>query len=422
VQALEAMGPGDRVANALVSYVAYAWKTLWPSRLAAFYPLATGLPVWEVAAAAIAVIGLTAGAVLALRQAPWAAMGWLWFAGTLVPVIGLVQVGAQGMADRYAYVPIIGLLVAAVWGADVLRQRLAARVPAAAVAGITFAVLAVLSALTVRQISTWRDQETLFGHALEVSGDDVRIRGLLAQGLRSEGKPDQALPHAEAAVRLAPWSGRAWLNLGLVLRDLGRPGEAHEALSRAVELAPDLPLAWTFLGQTAAELGRADEAERALRRATALAPDDAHSWNELGLLLAASRRDDEARAAYRSAVAANPRSAPAWTNLAILAQRTGRVDEAEEAFTAAARAEPANPVFWRNLGVFEAMAGRPVAAARALREALARGPATVDLLRRLAAAELDAGDRGAAIATAARLDALAPGAGDAIRARAGAGP
>ena len=421
VQALDAIGLGARVSNALLSYVAYAWKTIWPARLAAFYPLPADIPTWQTAAAALIVAFATVGALAAVRRAPWLSVGWLWFAGTLVPVIGLVQVGAQGMADRYAYLPMTGLLVAVVWGADALRRRAESRVPSSAVAGGVVVVLAVLAALTLRQIALWRDHEALFGHALEVVGDDVRIRGLLAQGLRSEGKPERALPHAEAAVRIAPASGRSWATLGLVLRDLHRPAEAYAALARATEIAPDLGLAWTLLGQTAAELGRGDEAELALRRATALTPEDAHAWNELGLVLAATGRADEAHAAYRRAVAVNPRSAPAWTNLAILCQRTGRADEAAEAFTAAVRAEPANPIFWRNLGVFEAKLGRPAEAARALREALARGPASVELLRRLADAELASGESGAALATAARLDALAPGAGDEVRARAGAG-
>jgi tetratricopeptide (TPR) repeat protein len=411
------VGLAERAANAVVSYARYLGKTLWPADLAVFYPQRP-LPAWQIAAATLLVAGVTAALLARAKRWPWAAVGWLWFLGTLVPVIGLVQVGAQAMADRYTYAPSIGLFVIASWGAHALaRDRAARLVPAAA--GLAVAILAVVA---WRQTGRWVDHETLFRHAIAVTEENPRAHGGLAMGLRRAGKLEEARLHAAEAVRLEPDGSRHWLNLALIERDLGRPAEAREAIERAIALNPGLGLASTLRGQIEGDLGRAEDAEQALRRATALAPDDARAWNELGSALVRSGRTAEALDAWGRAVALDPGFASAWSNLAILQQGLGNVPAAGEAFGAAARAEPANPLVWRNLGIFEMKAARPAEAANAFVRAVRLDPTNPDLLFRLGTAQLALGALGDALATAARLEPLSPAAAAALRAQAGGAP
>jgi protein O-mannosyl-transferase len=394
---------GARVGNAIVSYALYVWKTLWPTGLAPLYPFRWPLPAWEVALAAVFVGGVTVAALAGARSRPWAAVGWLWFLGTLVPVIGIVQVGSQSMADRYTYAPSVGLLVVMVWGAHHVARR-----HERLVAGAACAVIAALAVLTWRQTARWQDHETIFTHTVQVTGENAQAHGVLAMGLRRTGKLDAALSHAREATRLEPTGPRHWTELALVARALGNPAEAYEASRRAVALDAALGIGWTALGQAAGDLGIVQEAEDALRRAVALLPGEAHPWNELGRVLARTGRAGEALEAYHRAVSLNPESAAAWSNLAILQQALGRLDDAGQAFTAAARADPANPLIWRNLGVFFARNGRPADAASAFEETLRLKPGDQDVLMRLGLAQLAAGAPEAALRTAAQLDSVAP--------------
>jgi tetratricopeptide (TPR) repeat protein len=258
------------------------------------------------------------------------------------------------------------LFLAAVWSAHALVERAKPRWLRAAIA---CAAVAALSALSWRQIRVWRDHETVFEHAIAVTGENPRAHAILAAGLRSAGRLDEALAHAREASLLEPGSARSWTTLGMVEADLGQWSAARDALETAVRLDARLPLAWRFLGQAAAELGRSDEAERALRRATDLAPGDAGAWNELGLLLASRRRGVEALEAYRRALAADPTAVAAWLNLATLCDALGRTAEAARAFEEAVRADPASPGAWRARGRFLRDHGSPSGAAESFHEA-----------------------------------------------------
>jgi len=407
------VGLAARISNAVVSYARYLGSTLWPVDLAVFYPH-RALPLWQVMGAALLVAAITVGLVLGARRWPWAAAGWLWFIGMLVPVVGLVQVGAQAMADRYTYVPTVGLFVGIVWGAHHLTRGRADRV-LGAVAALALAVLALL---TWRQTARWTDHVTLFRHTLAVTGENPRALGSLAIGLRRAGNLEEALLHASEAARIDPGSARHPLTIALIERDLRQFPAAYEAVRRAVEVDPELGIAWTLLGQIAGDLGRGDEAEAALRRATALLPEDVRAWNELGVALARNGRTDEAVEAHRKALSLDPGSAPAWSNLATLLLRLGRIAEAGDAFAAATRAEPGNPVAWRNLGVYFTKIGRAPEAAAAFREGLRSLPGDPDLLVRLGLAQLAQGARAEVLTTAAQLEAVSPEAAAELRARA----
>jgi Flp pilus assembly protein TadD len=342
---------GGRVANALVAFVAYVVKTFAPTGLAALYPYDPELSTGLAALAAAALVGVTFAAARASVARPWFAVGWLWFLGTLVPVIGLVQVGMQSMADRYTYVPLVGLFVAVVWGADDLlgpRRRRTA-VALAAAATLACAVLAR------RQVATWKDSESLWRNVVAVSPDsavarnnlgttlcergeldaaaaefreflrlrpdDADAHNNLGHVLRLQGRLDEAVAEFREALRLRPGFARAYGNLGLALQLQGRLDEAVAALSESARLQPDLPVAHHDLAIALAQRGRLDDAVREIETTLRLAPNDGPSYADLGLML--ERRGDSAGAvrAFETALRFDPRNEPARAGLRRL---TGR--------------------------------------------------------------------------------------------------
>lgn len=397
---------GSRLANAAVAYVRYAQKTFWPSELAIYYPHPKdGLPAWQVAGAAVVLVALSALAWALWRSRPWLAVGWLWFLGTLVPVIGLVQVGGQAMADRYTYLPIVGLFVAATWGACALLEKRAGR---GALGAMAVGVTVLAGALTVRELGYWSDHERLFRRALEAAGESGIVHGVLSEGFRRQGKLEEALAEARLAAELSPETVRHWNNLGVSLRDLGRYAQARDALLRAVALDPEYAAGWANLAEVEQQLGNVAQAERAALEATRLAPLEAQGWYRLGLLRMANGHADEAIGHLEQAVRLNPTYTAAWNTLGALCQGLGQTGSAERAFQAAARSEPKNPVLWRNLGVYYAQTARYAEATDAFREALRRKPGDADLLHRLGRAEFALGNRAAAAAVADQLQALEP--------------
>jgi tetratricopeptide (TPR) repeat protein len=258
---------GDRVANAIVAYVRYFAKAFWPAALMPQYAHPGRPPPWQVAGAALVLLAITGLALARARREPWLAVGWLWFVGMLVPVIGLVQVGAQSMADRYTYVPLVGLSIGVVWGAASL-----ARTPAARRGLGSVAVLSILALGTVtwRQMGHWSDHVALFRHAAAVEPENALVHHILSQGLAARGDHAEALAHADAAVRLDPAISRLHKNRGYVLFQMGRVDESIEALRRALALQPDYAEAWGNLAVAYARKGWVEQAVLARERERAL--------------------------------------------------------------------------------------------------------------------------------------------------------
>jgi tetratricopeptide (TPR) repeat protein len=270
-----------RLAHLPIAYVGYLAHALWPLDLAVLYPhplIAEGaaLPAARVALALAALLGLSALAFWRTRHGrPAALIGWLWFLGTLVPVIGIVQVGWQGLADRYAYVPLIGLLLAGVWtAADALECVPSARSRAAAGALATAAVCALLALASRAQLDPWRQSRTLFERALAVTGPNPVMHNELGVVLADEASYGPAEEHFRSAIALAPRWGAPAQNLGSLLRALGRPAEALPHLERGVALSPDPISARVALANALLDLGRRDEARAQLERALAVDPRD----------------------------------------------------------------------------------------------------------------------------------------------------
>lgn len=327
-RAADAMSPLDllplstRVANAGIAYVSYIRMMIWPSDLAPLYPyeLAPGAALVSAAWLALAVV--TGAAIRFRHAAPAAAVGWAWYVITLLPMIGIIQVGVQPRADRYTYVPMIGVFIAIAWLARALAVRL--RVPGRALQAAALAVLAALGVLTWKQTGVWRDSITLWTHAVEAHGN-VAARANLGQALSVEGRWHEALPVLEEAIRVNPRHAEAHHHLGFALDALGHPDLAIDHFREAVRLRPAYPEAQGNLGIALAQRGELDAAVAHLREVLRIDPASALGRANLALALAnlgereAGRGNSgAARAAYREALALLPGNAGLQSRLAQL--------------------------------------------------------------------------------------------------------
>src|SRR5208282_6727253 len=243
-----------RLENAPVAAVRYLLKMIWPADLAVIYPMPDRIPVLAIGASVAVLIFLSLAVWLARRRWPYLLVGWLWFLGTLVPVIGLVQVGGAALADRYAYIPSIGLFLAVTFGFRELAARF--QFPPVAVVAVAVLILGGCLLATEHQLRFWCDSETLFRHALAVTRDNDIAHANLGVALEQEGKPDEALAEYRAAAKLAPGRYQTHNNLGNLLDKIGRPEQALAEYREAVRLNPRLPSLHDGLGSVLAELGR----------------------------------------------------------------------------------------------------------------------------------------------------------------------
>jgi len=263
---------GDRLANALVSAAAYLRRMLWPSGLAAHYPHpGAGLPAALVAGAAALLVLATALSLARWRRNPWLALGWLWLLAFLLPVSGLVQVGLQGMADRYAYLPLGGASVAAAWSVGGLAR--ARRGAGMVIGAAAIAALLALGVATRAQCRHWRTTESLFRHSLAVTGPNPYALTALGVGLNEQGRHGEAIGVLGASLALMPDYAFTHYVLGNALVAAGRRGEAIARYREAVQLVPRAVEARNNLGATLAEVGRPREAEEQFREALRIAPD-----------------------------------------------------------------------------------------------------------------------------------------------------
>jgi Flp pilus assembly protein TadD len=310
-----------RVANALVSYAAYLGKMIYPAGLVIFYPRVP-LPAWQVAAAGLALMGGCLLVIWLARRQPWLMVGWLWYLVTLLPVLGLVQVGDQAMADRYTYVPLIGPFIMLAWSA----AEIARRWPAwrAVLAASVCVLLAGCAAATALQLRYWRSSMTLFEHAVEVIPDNYVAHFSLGNALAEQGRLDEALVHYYAALRVKPDLAKAHGNVGVILARQGKLAEAVAHYAEALRLNPDLPEAHNNLGAALADQGRIEEAIAHYERALRLRPDYADAHTNLGMALAAQGKIDLAIAHYSEALRLDPGHPGARYNLdrALAARRT----------------------------------------------------------------------------------------------------
>jgi len=329
----------ERLANAVTSYVGYLGRMVWPSSLCIFYPHRhPGLLTVSTAGAAVVIAGISVVALRSIRTHPWLGIGWLWYLVTLVPVIGLVQVGGQAMADRYTYVPLVGVFVAIVW--ECAAHLPATRPARVAAAALSVAVLVALAVVARAQQRTWSDTETLFRHALAVTSDNWLAHGNLGIILLNQGKTAEAEEHLTEAIRIFPHYAGAHYNLALARAREGRSAEAAAGFRRALAIDPRMSQAHNNLAALLAGEGRIDEALAELDAALAIDPSSENAWFNLGNILSSAGRQDEAVARFRAGLELHPESAKLHNGLGLALARSGRMAEALAEFETAARLDP----------------------------------------------------------------------------------
>jgi tetratricopeptide (TPR) repeat protein len=294
-----------RLANAVVAYVRYVEQMFWPLNLAVFYPHPREELNWApVALAGLLLAGFTFACLRWGRRQPYLTVGWLWYLGTLVPVIGLVQVGGQALADRYTYVPLIGLFVILAWG---LPDLLAGwRVEPVVLAPVAVVALALCLVLTWGQVLTWYDGGSLWEHALHVTSGNYVAHNNLGNYLGARGRMDEAVEHYRDALRINPAYADAWNNLGAALARRSQLDEAVASYQQAVQLSPASATIHHNLGLSLLQLGRDQEALEHFAEAVRLRPGYARAHHSLGRVLERLGRTDEALERYRLAVRLHP--------------------------------------------------------------------------------------------------------------------
>ncbi|MFH1481524.1 MAG: tetratricopeptide repeat protein, partial [Pseudomonadota bacterium] len=376
-------------ANTLVSYVGYMGKMLWPANLAIPYLHPGRLPLWQAGGAALILLCITLLAIRCMKTRPYLFMGWLWYLITLLPVIGLVKMGPDTMADRYTYVPLVGLFMILAWGVpDLVSGRHYARMILAFSAGISLSAILVLSWF---QIPHWRNSITLFQHTLRVVPDNSQAHNnmglaLLDQGkidesisrfrealrikssfpdahnnlgnaLLQQGKADEAIAHYQTSLRVSPNNPKYRRNLGLAYRTKGELDAALGEFERSLSINPDFPEVVNDMGLYYVKKGRLDRAIPFFQKAVDLKPDYAYAINNLGQCYHIQGRFDLALAQFKKALAITPDSAEVYCNLGTTLASKGLFTEAEAAIRRAIQLNPSNPIFFNSLATLYAQQG-----------------------------------------------------------------
>lgn len=420
-----------RIANSLVSYSRYLGKTFWPVDLAIYYPHRWDWSAFVILSAAVLFVGLSCAAFRWKRSQPYFLTGWFWFAGTLVPVIGLVQVGSQSMADRYTYVPLIGVFIMLAWGIAALAGS-ASTIQKRAIVAVALLAAGTCAALTANQVRHWQDSEKLFRHALAVTRNNDLAHNILAAGLIERGQADEAIEHCRVALQLRPDAPDTLKNLGLAYASQGRYNEAISQYERALQIRPgdertcnSLGLALASQGKLAAATeqfrlalqarpdaldvlnnlglalalqGQTEAALKHYEHALKLKPDQEKVLNNIGLALAGSQRLDEALDYYRRALRVKPDYVDALVNSGVALTAKGQFDLAIESYRAALRLKPDNLEALNNLGMLLTRRGETDEAITHLRRAREMLPNHPQVLSNLGAALANKGLLAEAIA------------------------
>jgi tetratricopeptide (TPR) repeat protein len=328
----------DRIANATLSYARYFLQAFWPDNLAVFYPFPATFSVWSVAGAALLLLGISVTAFCLARRWPYVIVGWLWYLVTLLPVIGLIQLAAYSHADRYTYVPLIGVFLAFTWGAYELTRHWHYGVVVSWVAASMAIVLCL--ALTRQQLGHWQNSETLFRHALEVTENNYLAHKAVGDVLALNGQTDEALSQYQEAIRLSPDYADAHYNLGTALSQKGQTDEAIPQFQDALRLNPGLSEAHNSLGAALLKKGQTDEALGQFQEALRLKPDNAEAHSNLGNVLAQKGQTDEALGQFQEALRLKPDNAEAHSNLGNVLAQKGQTGEALSQYQEALRLKP----------------------------------------------------------------------------------
>ncbi|CAB5139818.1 Tetratricopeptide TPR_2 repeat protein [Olavius algarvensis associated proteobacterium Delta 3] len=368
VSSLELYPLSVRAANGLVAMVAYLSQVIWPLQLAAFYPHpGNSLPLWQVLGSGVLIVGATVIAVVNARKVPYLTVGWLWFVGTLVPVIGLIQVGGQAMADRYMYLPMIGISIILAWGgADAAKKLRLHR------ALVTAGVMTLLSLWTLqahRQAGYWRNSVTLFEHALAVTHGNFVAHSNLGNALLETGSAHRAVSQFRQAVAIRPKSAMAHYNLGRGLTDVGASGMAMASYREALIRDPDYPGANGNLANLLTAEGRFEEALVYYRKEMDIAPDAPGPLGNMANLLAIRGEFDRAISLYERAISLDPQDAVVHGNYGLALKAVGALPQAAAHFAEAIRLDPSYAAAYLETGRILLQQGHSGAAEKFFRQA-----------------------------------------------------
>jgi tetratricopeptide (TPR) repeat protein len=405
----------DRVENAFVSYVRYVGKTIWPTNLSVLYPHPGYWPLWEVLGAVLLILTITVLVVQQIRRRPWLFIGWFWFLGTLIPVIGLIQVGVQSMADRYTYIPGVGLLIMIVWGVgEWIGARESMIWPITA--GSLLAV-GSCAAVCFHQIQFWRESQLLFQRAIDVTSNNYLAYNNLGYYLSGKGQPEQAkkyylkslginpgypdalnnfgfalaaegryaeaIPYYEAALRVSRNQPDIHNNLGNAFSETGHLKEALDEYGLALQINPEHAEANNNLGIALAMQGNLDQAIGHFRLALRTRPNYASAHSNLGNALAAQHKIEGAIREYQSCLRLNPKDPQAHNNLGNVLMEEGRVDQAIGEYIQALQVNPKNPEAHFNLAVAYLRTNRSTEAIAHLQQVLRLSPGNAEAKRQL---------------------------------------
>jgi tetratricopeptide (TPR) repeat protein len=334
MQKFEELPMPSRLANAVVAYVAYLGQFFFPTDLAVLYPHpGANLPAWKVLAALLTLAAIFAGALIYRRRIPGLLVGWLWYFGMLVPVLGLIQVGYHAIADRYTYLPQIGLGIAVAWGVQYAVSSWPNRRWVCSIASAI--IIAAFMGCAWHQTTFWHDSKTLWTRALAcTSANDVAHVNLGAT-LMKDGKNEEAIAHYQTALAIRPNSVDAHVNLATALTRLGKLNEAAEHYQIALQLQPNNADAHTNFGALLAAVGHVPEAIEHYQKALAINPDHVETEYNLGVALARQGQLNAAMTHYRNALALAPDCVEAHANLGSALESQGQIGDAMTHFRAA---------------------------------------------------------------------------------------
>ena len=328
----------DRVANAIVSYAAYIGKMIYPVKLACLYPHPEILPWWQVIGAILLLLVISAMVIRTAKDRPYLLVGWLWYLGTLVPMIGLVQVGGQAMADRYTYIPLIGLFVMISWGgADLLKKW---KFQKSIIMVLSIVLIIFYAGLTWKQAGYWKNSITLFQHALAVTDNNSSMHYNLGNVLAETGRSEEAMYNYQQAIEIRPNFVDAHNNLANVYVQQGKTDAAIEQYYKVLALKPDYAGAQYNLGIALDDQGQTQEALPYFLSALKGMPDNADAFFKTANALIKTGKTNDAIRHYQQAIRIKPDFVIAHCNLGVALFRKGEVDAAASAFKAALRLQP----------------------------------------------------------------------------------
>ena len=380
---------GSRIANVPVSFVTYLEKTFWPHDLAVFYPFSDQLPVWQVLGAALLILVISIAVIAAVKRLPYLFVGWLWYTITLLPVIKIVQVGRDSMADRYHYLPSIGITVMLAWGIPLFIKSEEIRKKILFPAGIIF--LAIMAFLTWQQCGYWKNSVTLYSHTLQTTKDNALAHNNLGIALFAEGKVEEAIEHYNEAIRMTPdyiyfYNNRGaayaklgqyqraienynqaislkpddagvYYNKGIVYTDIGQYQLAIENFNTAIHLKPNNADAYNNRGTIYSKLGQYQQAIESCNQAIRLKPNDANGYYNRGIAYGKLGQHQREIEDYNQAIRLTPDDADAYYNRGTAYGALGQYQSAIENWNQAIRLKPNYAEAYNNRGTFYLMKG-----------------------------------------------------------------